>query len=356
MLRIRCSINPHTHFRYHSLNIHYIHTKPASDGRTVVPILLLHGWPGSVREFFDIIPQLSAPDAVLHNTVFTVVAPSLPGYAWSAAATRPGLGAAQIAVVLRNLMLQLGYERFYVQGGDWGSVVGSAMATICPENVIGYHSNMLLIRTPMSVLKECVASVWPSLFVYREHQSFFFPSAARWSNLLLETGYMHLQASKPDTIGLVLIGNPVGVAAYVLEKFLTWSDPLCRSQSERGWPAFDRSYRDAICDNIMVYVLSGCMTTSMRLYAESFGSAQNRLGLARVPTAVPTACARFANDVLHSMDWQLQEKYSNIVQSTYHHSGGHFAAMEQPALLFGDVVEFIRSVNRVNRLRALESS
>lgn len=313
----------------------------------------MHGWPGSVREFFDIIPRLSTPDAVLHNTVFTVVAPSLPGFAWSEAATRTGLGAAQTAVVLRNLMLRLGYERFYVQGGDWGSSVGSAMATLCPDNVIGFHSNMLLIRTPMSMLKECVASVWPSLFVFKEHQSFFFPAAAKWANVLLETGYMHLQASKPDTIGLALTDNPVGVAAYVLEKFLTWTDPKCRSAAERGWPAFDRTFRDAILDNIMIYVLSSSMTSSMRLYAESFAGAQSRLGLARVPTAVPTACARFANDVQHSMDWQLQEKYRNIVQSTYHRSGGHFAAMEQPDLLFGDLVEFIRSVNRVNKMQAL---
>lgn len=337
------------------LNIHYIHTNvdPADTKRTVVPLLLLHGWPGSVREFFDVIPRLTKPDAILYNTTFVVVAPSLPGYAWSEAAARPGMGPTEMSIVLRNLMLSLGYERFYVQGGDWGAIIGSSMATVFPENVIGYHSNMLLAGSPMSYIKGYIISWWPKLFVETKHHAFFFPMLVKFFNLIQETGYVHLQASKPDTIGIALTDNPTGLAAYLLEKYLTWTDPNGRSSPDGGWSALNGAYRDGIVDNIMIYIMSGSITTAMRLYGESFAATETGLGMSRVPTSVPTACARFIHDINHSMDWQLQEKYKNLIQSTYHAVGGHFAAMEQPDLLVEDLVEFVRSVNRINKLKAL---
>lgn len=106
-----------------------------------------------------------------------------------------------MAVVLRNLMIRLGYERFYIQGGDWGSILGSTIATLFPDNVIGYHSNMCVINSPLSVIKGAVASVYPSYFVEKQYEDFFFPLAEKWQNLVQETGYFHLQATKPDTIG-----------------------------------------------------------------------------------------------------------------------------------------------------------
>lgn len=185
------------------LNIHYIHAKPLVEqvkGKKVVPLLLLHGWPGSVREFYEIIPKLTSATA-RHNLVFEVIVPSLPGYGFSQASSKTGLGPAEVSVVLRNLMLRLGHKRFFVQGGDWGSLLGSHMATIFPENVIGYHSNICMANTPFTHLKNFVASFYPTAFVDVKHVEFHYPQSERFVFMITESGYMHLQCTKPDTIG-----------------------------------------------------------------------------------------------------------------------------------------------------------
>lgn len=163
-------------------------------------MLLIHGWPGSIREFYDFFPLLTQ---ISDNSdfVFEVVAPSLPGFGWSEGAARPNFGPVEIAVVLRNLMIRLGLERFVVQGGDWGSMIGSNVATLFPQNVIGYHSNFCTIRTGLSLLKAWVGSFYPSAFIEKEYESFVYPLSEKFSFTILESGYFHLQATKPDTIG-----------------------------------------------------------------------------------------------------------------------------------------------------------
>lgn len=133
--------------------------------------------------------------------VFEVVVPSLPGYGWSQGASKPGLGAVEVSVVMRNLMLRLGYEKFYVQGGDWGSIIGRSMATLFPENVLGYHSNLCAITTPLALTKSFIASKFPSYFMEPKYYDWFYPKADKAKWLLEETGYLHIQATKPDTIG-----------------------------------------------------------------------------------------------------------------------------------------------------------
>lgn len=184
------------------LSVHYIHTKATYDikGKKVVPLLLLHGWPGSVREFYDIIPKLALPGDEL-DTVFEIVCPSLPGYGWSEAAAKKNFGPLEMSVVLRNLMIRLGYDKFYIQGGDWGSLLGCNIATMFPENVLGYHSNMCFVDSPMAHIKAFISSYYPSAFIEEEYQDFIFPRMEKFAGLILESGYMHLQATKPDTIG-----------------------------------------------------------------------------------------------------------------------------------------------------------
>lgn len=167
----------------------------------MLPLLLLHGWPGSIREFYDFFPLLTKPSDD-SDYVFEVVAPSLPGYGWSEGSAKKGFGPAEIAVVLRNLMIRLGHKKFFVQGGDWGSIIGSNVATLFPDNVIGYHSNYCMLRTALSTLKGFVASAYPQAFVPEpQHIPFVFPMSEKFQLLLLESGYFHLQATKPDTIG-----------------------------------------------------------------------------------------------------------------------------------------------------------
>lgn len=171
--------------------------------KTIIPILLLHGWPGSVREFYDLTTLLASPINEDLDIVFEVVAPSLPGYGYSDAPRKTGFGIAEMAIVLRNLMIRLNYDRFYIQGGDWGSALGSAIATIFPDNVIGYHSNACFASSPLFFAKQYIASWSPRHFLAKpEHESFHFPGSEILTNVIKESGYLHLQATKPDTIGI----------------------------------------------------------------------------------------------------------------------------------------------------------
>lgn len=144
--------------------------------------------------------------------------------------------------------------------------------------------------------------------------------------------------------GIALSHNPVGLLAYIVEKFSTWTNAKNRDLTDGGWTTFDKSYRDAILDNIMIYYMTNSITTSQRLYSEGFTFKQMALNMERVPTNVPVACSRFRYDLQHALDWELQTKYPNLVHSTYHSMGGHFVAMEQAQLLFDDFSQFIKIV------------
>lgn len=293
----------------------------------ILPLLLLHGWPGSVREFYDLFPMLVSPETGA-RFAFEVIAPSLPGYGWSDGSAKVGFGPAEAAVVLRNLMLRLGHSRFYIQGGDWGSIIGSHLATLYPQSVIGYHSNFCLPKTLRSTLKLLVASLWPTLFVDEQYVEQVFPLSDKIKLIVRETGSFHIQATKPETLSAVLY-SPLALGAYLQEKFIS------------ALPEHDL---DAVLDNIMIYHLTNSFATGARLYAEDVSAEQAKLELWRVPSLVPTACVRFQNDIGQSLDWQLRDKYPNLVQSSWYSVGGHFAAMEVPDLLYEDFVAFVAKV------------
>lgn len=244
-----------------------------------------------------------------------------------------------MAIVLRNMMLRLGINKFLVQGGDWGSIIGANMAALFPDNVLGYHSNMCGSMGPVGAMKQVMASFFPSLFFEKEHSAFYKPLSKLFADLMEEMGYMHIQATKPDTIGTALLDNPVGLAAYILEKFSTWTNPEYKKLSDGGLTK--RFSLDALLDNVMIYYTTNSITTSQRLYAEQFSAAQMSLQMDRVGVTVPTGCARFLHDLMHSTDSQLKDKFLNLVQSTHHKEGGHFAAMEVPKVLYQDFIEFV---------------
>lgn len=243
---------------------------------------------------------------------------------------------------MRNLMLRLGYDKFLIQGGDWGSFVGASVATLYPENVIGYHSNMCSTMGPMAFLKTMIASVYPKAFIAEENVDFFFPFFDKLPGILEESGYFHLQATKPDTIGAALTGNPIGLAAYILEKFAYWTDHSYRDLPDGGLTK--RYTMDQLLHNLMFYYLPNSIQTSQRLYAETFSSYGRSHQLDRIPTDVPTGCARFKHDLAHTIDWALQEKFPKLIHSTYHKDGGHFAAMQLPDVLAKDFISFVRKL------------
>lgn len=146
-----------------------------------------------------------------------------------------------------------------------------------------------------------------------------------------------------DSSGTALSQNPVGLAAYILEKFSTWTDKTIRHTNDGG---LDKHFtKDALFDNIMIYYLTNSITTSLRLYAEAFTKKHFGLKLDRVPVRVPTGCTRFKHDLAHETDWQLSAKFPNLVHSTYHRNGGHFAAMQLPTVLYNDFTEFVKKLN-----------
>ncbi|XP_037951160.1 juvenile hormone epoxide hydrolase 1 isoform X2 [Teleopsis dalmanni] len=327
------------------LKIHFIHAKPSKETaaqKKVIPLLLLHGWPGSVREFYDFIPILTDANS-MSDYAFEVIAPSLVGYGWSDAAAKTGFNAAEMAIVMRNLMLRVGHEKFLVQGGDWGSIIGGLVATIFPDNVYGYHSNMCMLNTPLSTIKQIIASFapekfLPSRFFYEHH----FPTLEKLAFLIEESGYFHIQATKPDTVGTALANSPIGLAAYILEKFQVSTGVGLNQKSN----ALDKVFTiDAVLDNVMIYYLSNTIVSSVRFYAENVAKEFRSLHLDRVQSPVSMGCARFKNDLPPALDWQLRDKYPNLIHSKYFNQAGHFAALEVPVMLYIDFAEFVNKIN-----------
>ncbi|KAF0312585.1 Juvenile hormone epoxide hydrolase 1 [Amphibalanus amphitrite] len=227
-------------------------TKVPSDQHQVVPLLLLHGWPGSFVEFRRALQLLSRPRPG-HRVVFELICPSLPGYGFSSAAAKPGLGTPEVAAIMRKLMLRLGFEKFFVQGGDWGSMITNLMGTMYPDNVRGAHMNMVTpsSTSPRMWLLLAVGKLFPSVLGSEFFQKRYYPVGAFASQLARETGYAHLQATKPDTVGVALGDSPAGLAAYILEKFSSWTDMENVARPDGGLPG---PYEmDDLLDNVMIY-------------------------------------------------------------------------------------------------------
>lgn len=329
------------------LNIHYIHVKPnveKSAGLKVVPLLILHGWPGSVREFYEIIPYLTQPQKG-RKVVFEVIAPSLPGYGFSEATNKPGMSPVRMGQIFVNLMKEIGFEKFYVQGGDWGAIILQTMLAIYPQNVLGAHSNLCFSMKMSSNIKMwLLGSIYPPLIATEEEIPLIFPLGKKTFQdvILLEMGYNHIQSTKPDTIGVALRDSPAGLAAYILEKFTTWTNPAWKDLEDGGLTK--KFTMDQLLDNVMIYWVTRSITTSMRLYSEMFRKDTLALNLDEIPIRVPTACARFKNEISILPESTLREKFLNLTQITLHPDGGHFAAFEVPEILANDIYNFIETI------------
>ncbi|XP_025074005.1 LOW QUALITY PROTEIN: juvenile hormone epoxide hydrolase 1-like [Pogonomyrmex barbatus] len=328
------------------LDIHFYRVKPyiPSERKNIkiLPLLMLHGWPGSVVEFQKIIPMLTTPRPD-KDFVFEVIAPSLPGYGFSQAAVRPGLATPQMALIFKNLMLRLGFNKFYTQGGDWGAAIVSHLSSLFPDNILGTHSNMCMTSmTKSNIFWTFLGSYIPSLVVESEYSNRMYPLGEHYSRLLEETGYMHIQASKPDTIGTTVAASPVGLAAYILEKFSTWTNPEYKFRPDGG--LLEKYTLDELLDNLMLYWVTNSLTTSVRLYAEQFTKAHMASRIDELPVEVPVGCAAFPHELAYQPQSLLRERYTNMIQYNHLPRGGHFAAFEEPALLADDIFTFVATV------------
>jgi pimeloyl-ACP methyl ester carboxylesterase len=295
--------------------IHFVHAR--SDRPDALPLVLVHGWPGSFHEFLDAVPLLTHPPD--GGPGFHVVVPSLPGFAWSSPTDQRGWNASRMAAALATLMERLGYDRYGLQGGDVGSVVTPQLAARHPERVAGLHLNMCLIE-PYDGAPEPTP----------EEQA---ERARLEASRQTSTGYYVQQATKPQTLGIGLQDSPAGLLAWIAEKLQAWSD--CDGDLFRAFTV------DQVLTWVSLYWVTGCATSSLRIYWESRAAATSIPPIGRIE--VPTAVADFPGERARSPRAWIEERYA-LVRHTHLPSGGHFAAIEQPDLFAADVRDFFRSV------------
>ncbi|XP_018429512.1 PREDICTED: epoxide hydrolase 1-like [Nanorana parkeri] len=334
------------------LNVHFIHVKPPNlpAGQKAIPLLMVHGWPGSFYEFYGIIPLLTEPGkhGLDPNFTFEVICPSIPGYGFSEAPHKKGLDAIAAGRIFYKLMLRLGFSEFYLHGGDWGSLITTTMSQMKPESVKGLHLNVVFLgKGGFKVLISLILGRYLPWLVgmTREDVKLIYPYFEKNVYAVLrESGYLHIQATKPDTVGSSLNDSPAGLAAYILEKFSTWTNPDYRALEDGG---LDRKYSlDDLLTNVMIYWVSGSITSSMRFCKENL-SHESRFGLvARTPVYVPTGIAAFPHELMHNPKIWVKERHKNIVNYNYMPRGGHFAAFEEPELLARDIQNFVSKVEK----------
>jgi pimeloyl-ACP methyl ester carboxylesterase len=313
---------PQFRARVGDLGIHFIHVK--GKGPKPFPLVVTHGWPGSVAEFTKILGPLTDPAA--HGgdpaDAFDVVCPSMPGYGFSDHARTPGMDAEKIAALWVELMRGLGYARFGAQGGDWGAMVSTYLGANHADAVAGIHLNMVIAFPPDpanpldGLTQDEVVDMMPMQHFLQE-----------------ETGYQRIQGTKPQTLGYGLNDSPAGLAAWIVEKFRAWSD--CDGDVER------RFTKDELLTNVMLYWVPETATSSARLYYEMLHAGKFPPQDFRVN--VPTGCAIFPKEIMKPPRAWVDRLYQ-VAHWTRFQSGGHFAAMEEPAALVEDVRTFFRKL------------
>jgi pimeloyl-ACP methyl ester carboxylesterase len=300
------------------LGFHFIHA-PSPDP-DAVPLVLTHGWPGSVLEFLKVIELLRDPASHGGDVAdaFHVVCPSLPGYGFSDKPREPGWGIERIADAWSTVMCRLGYHRYGAQGGDWGGVIARVLARRHRAQLIGMHLNMVVSFPDPDTAADSSDEERDALAAM-EHLNAH------------ETGYYIQQATRPQTLGYGLADSPVAQCAWIVEKFWAWAD--CDGDPLNVFT------RDEMLDNVMLYWLSETATSSARLYWESVASAM-QLG----PIDVPTGCSIFPKEIMRPSRRWAQRDLLDIRWWDYPARGGHFAAFEQPGIFVDQVRSFFRLV------------
>lgn len=296
------------------LDIHFIHQR--SPHEDALPLIITHGWPGSIVEFHKVIEPLVNPTSGRAQDAFHVVCPSLPGYGFSGKPTRTGWGVGRIAEAWETLMQRLGYDRYGAQGGDWGAAVTTQMGRN-RGHCIGIHLNMPIAWPPAGESADQTEDERRAWAAVEQHR--------RWGS-----GYSEQQSTRPQTLGYGLVDSPVGQLAWIVEKFWAWMD--CDGHPENVLT------RDELLDNVMLYWATASGASSARLYWESFKSFA---GGGRVE--LPTGVASFPKEILPTPRRWCENAY-NITHWTAMPRGGHFAAFEQPELFVDDVRAFFATV------------
>lgn len=301
---------PQYRTRIDGLGIHFLHVpSPEPDA---VPVVMTHGWPGSIVEFQKVLGPLTDPRA--HGgdpaDALEVVCPSLPGYGFSDKPAEPGWDVERIASAWSELMARLGHDRYLAQGGDWGAMVTTALAQKDPDHCVGIHLNMALAMPGEEDLADPTEAEQAALAGFDHYQ--------QW-----DSGYSKQQSTRPQTLGYGLVDSPVGQAAWILEKFWAWTD--------HGGDPEKVIERDELLDNVMLYWLPATGASSARLYWESFSN------VSMDPVATPTGISVFPREIFRTSRRWAERRFTDLRYFNEVDRGGHFAAFEQPERFVAEV-------------------
>jgi pimeloyl-ACP methyl ester carboxylesterase len=318
--RAEARLNNHPQFltEIDGLDIHFLHVRsPVENAR---PLILTHGWPGSVVEFLKVIGPLTDPEAHGGNAAdaFHLVCPTLPGFGFSGKPQQTGWSIPRVAQAWGQLMARLGYEQYFSQGGDWGSAVTCAIAAADPEHCLAIHINMPIVAPDPETMNDLTPQERDALAALQ-----FYNDS--------DSGYSKQQSTRPQTLGYGLVDSPIGQAAWILEKFYFWTD--CNGHPENILS------RDELLDNVMMYWLTASGASSARIYWESFNSGSMD------PISLPAGISQFPKDIFRTSKRWAEKRFTNLVYWNALDQGGHFAAMEQPEAF----VEEVRSCFRILR-------
>jgi pimeloyl-ACP methyl ester carboxylesterase len=304
------------------LGVHVLHARSPHPG--ALPLVLTHGWPGSVIEFLDMLGPLTDPPA--HGAdpadAFHVVCPSLPGYGFSDKPARPGWGVERIADAWAELMDRLGYGRYGAAGSDWGTTISTLLGVRHRDHVAGIHLVPPLVAPDPAPFDELTPDEQAALDDLEQRRRD-------------GSGYSEQQATRPQTVGYSLVDSPAGLCAWITEKLVTWTD-------DREGPALTR---DQILDNVMLYWLPGTGASSARLYWESIRLVSGWFTEGTTDVVdVPTGCSVFPREVPRASRRWAERRFTDIRHWHELERGGHFAAFEQPALFIDELRAFFRLV------------
>ena len=312
-------INKYSNFttEVDDIDIHFIHEK--GSGSKPMPLLISHGWPGTIVEFLHIIEKLAHPERFggKEEDAFDVIVPSLPGFGFSGRPPRP-IGPRKMADIFNNLMTkELGFKNYLAQGGDWGGAITTWLGYDHPKTCNAIHINIFTMRHPGG----------PQTKEEKDWESKFE------KDQLMQDGYRTQQATKPQTLSYAMMDSPVGVAAWIIEKMRSWSD-IKNNDIESVYS------KDTLLSNIMVYLVTKTFNTASWIYYGRREEGGRFLPKEDLPLKVPTAVALFPKEYLEWAPRSYVERIYNIQRWTKMPKGGHFAALEQPDLLVKDIVEF----------------
>ncbi len=320
----RLNALPHFRTMIDGLGIHFLHVR--SPHAEALPLVITHGWPGSLVEFLKVIGPLTDP--IAHGggsrDAFHVVCPSLPGYGFSDKPTRPGWGVQHIAAAWTALMARLGYERYGAQGSDWGTSISASVGQQDPGHVAGIHLSPPLAPPDPATFDDLTERERAALASMKR--------SAEW-----DSGYSQEQSTRPQTIGYALVDSPAALCAWIIEKFWAWTD--CDGHPENVLT------RDELLDNVMLYWLPGTGASSARLYWESSRQVNEWIsGPTGDTVAVPTGCSIFPKEIQRPSRRWAEKRFLDIRYWNEPDRGGHFAAFEQPDLFVEELRAFFRLV------------